>query len=247
MYYAIADIHGRFDLLDKALTAISNDAIDNNILNYTIITLGDYIDRGPQSKDVIDTLMNHDSDHFICLQGNHEAMMVDTITKPLDSRWWTNNGGYATIKSYNPDAMPWETSWVDQRHVKWCASLPRYYETDKHVFVHAGIPSEDLSLEDQDITDVYGQNELQWMLYTKGEKGGYRGKHVVHGHLQFEDGPHEYELRTDLDCWAVHTGRLVVGVFSPHRGKAVKYLEVFGDDYGSKGRQDLGERLLQSA
>lgn len=244
LYYAIADLHGRFDLLKTAFVAIMDDAPIGE--HYQIITLGDYIDRGPQSKEVLAMLMDQQDgsqkgSDLICLQGNHEAMAVETIIKPLDSGWWMSNGGYETILSYEPTAHYWEVSWMYPEHVKWMASLPLYYETEHHVFVHAGIPYPLLPMKAQD------PEKMQWMLYSNDDHGGwlsendveghreYKEKHVVHGHHQFADGPHEWSGRTDLDCHAYHTGRLVVGVYSSDKpGKALRYLEVLGDDYRKK-------------
>lgn len=236
-YYAIADLHGRHDLLSKALDAIHADA--EGIKDITIITLGDYIDRGPESKQVIDSLMfaqQRGLDNLICLMGNHEAMMLETIIKPLAPDWWVGNGGGTTLQSYGWGGPPYSQyayEVVPKAHLDWLQKLPLFYETEKHVFVHAGVPADDLDLKDQD------EEQLTWMLYSKNDKGGYRGKHVVHGHHQFADGPHEWELRTDLDTFAWNTGRLVVGVFDDTQGKALRYIEVLGDDYGNQ-RQRIG-------
>ena len=234
IYYAIADLHGRYDLLEKAITAICNDA--DNLLVYKVITLGDYIDRGPDSKKIIECLIDYNTDtpeDFICLQGNHEVIMVETIRSPLYPDWWIGNGGDATLKSYGGNPLPcvggygyynYDPHVVPQEHVEWIANLPLYYETDKQVFVHAGVSNDD-PLEKQ------SKNTLQWMLYSKEGHGGWQGKHVVHGHHQFADGPHEWSGRTNLDTYAWRTGRLVVGVFDDTQGKALRYLEVLGDDY----------------
>ena len=233
IYYAIADLHGRFDLLKKALVAIDEDD-ENHSQDSIIITLGDYIDRGPNSKDIIDCLMSLSQyPDYICLQGNHEAMMVETIRTPLNPDWWIGNGGDATLKSYGGKPLPcvggygyynYDPHVISPEHVEWIANLPLYYETDKQVFVHAGVSNDD-PLEKQ------SKDTLQWMLYSKEGHGGWQGKHVVHGHHQFADGPHEWSGRTNLDTYAWRTGRLVVGVFDDTQGKAIRYLEVLGDDY----------------
>lgn len=235
IYYAIADLHGRYDLLDKALNMIYEDS--ESIGSFKIITLGDYIDRGPQSKEIIDRLMK--AEGFICLQGNHEAMAVESITSLPDISRWVSNGGDATLKSYNHGDFTFGDHYeillqqgvVPDEHVKWMAGLPLYYETPKHVFVHAGIPDGDKPLEEQD------KGLLRWMLYHVNDQGGWRDKHVVHGHHQFAYGPHEWQGRTDLDTFAWYTGRLVVGVFDDTRGKALRYLEVLGDDYDSRSKE----------
>ena len=75
------------------------------------------------------------------------------------------------------------------------------------------------------------KQQMQWMIYSRNDSGGWKGKHVVHGHHQFADGPHQWLSektggRTDLDCWAYHTGRLVIGVFDDTQNRALEFLEV---------------------
>ena len=243
IYYAIADLHGRYDLLDKALDVIDEDVDAHNYSqDFTkIITLGDYIDRGPESNKIINFLIKYsDNENFISLKGNHEDIMVQAMRKPNLLDWWFSNGGRKTVESYGSMDGIWDTSPVNPEHVSWMANLPLCYETEKHVFVHAGVPTDDLDLDNQD------PEELLWMLYGKNDQGGYRGKHVVHGHHQFADGPHEYSGRTDLDTFAWKTGRLVVGVFSDEQHGALRFLEVKGDEHGATRGEDLNYGLLLS-
>ena len=104
--YVIADLHGRADLLDLALEAIRQRAAAVSGEKSTVITLGDYIDRGPQSRQVIECLMSVQVIHgpLICLKGNHEDIMWQTIRKPLSPQWWFSNGGAATLTSYGGQA-----------------------------------------------------------------------------------------------------------------------------------------------
>jgi serine/threonine protein phosphatase 1 len=97
--YAIADLHGRFDLLTAAFDAIVKHAAERS---FKIITLGNYVDRGPQSRQIIDHLMaaQEMGVSLICLKGNHEDMMVETLRKPLHPNWWIDNGGGQTLISY---------------------------------------------------------------------------------------------------------------------------------------------------
>lgn len=242
-YYAIADLHGRFDLLKLAFEKITEHALKNPITEVSkIITLGDYIDRGPQSKQVIEFLMDRQDgsqlgSNLICLKGNHEDMMVQTIRTPLDPDWWLGNGGNTTMKSYGSEVrvspyygippVGWDPHVVYPSHVEWIANLPLYYETEKQVFVHAGIPFPDVPLDKQD------EEKMIWMLYGNGEIGGWQGKHVVHGHHQFADGPHEYlggrGGRTDLDVFAWHEGRIVIGVFNDAQEHALEFIEVLAE------------------
>lgn len=231
-YYAIADIHGRLDLLKLAFEAITKDILTKDVSEAKIITLGDYIDRGPESKQVLDFLVSwQDEPNLICLQGNHEQIMLQSITTPLHPDWWVSNGGDTTLGSYGWGGEPYiQLSYevVPKDHLKWLASLPLYYETEKQVFVHAGIPQWDMNLDKASATN---QEKMQWMLYGKQDSGGWKGKHVVHGHRQFEDGPHVWLNaknggRTDLDTWAYYTGRLVVGVFDDTQLHAIDYIEI---------------------
>lgn len=235
-YYVIADIHGRFDLLKLAVDKIHSHT--DGFEDYKIITLGDYIDRGPQSKDVIDMLMGMSQyPDTICLQGNHESMAVESISKLPNINWWVSNGGDATIQSYGFEfsqdqldryygiLMPQGV--IPDEHVKWMASLPIFYETEKQLFVHAGVPQSEMKLPPKHFHHL---QDMQWMRYDKTDGRGWRGKHVVHGHHKFADGPHVWHSksggRTDLDCWAYHTGRLVIGVFDDTQGPAKEFLEV---------------------
>lgn len=236
-YYAIADIHGRYDLLDKALKAIPEYLQKQDDKDYLIITLGDYVDRGPDSKKVIERLIHeNETDCFISLQGNHEQIMLQSITQKMKPDWWIGNGGGQTLISYGHPPFPIMSYAyglvtymnVPEDHLKWIASLDLYYETEKQVFVHAGIPHWDMNLEKASDNN---REKMQWMLYDRNDSGGWRGKHVVHGHHQFEDGPHVWLNekkggRTDLDCWAYHTGRLVVGVFDNTQLHAIDYIEI---------------------
>jgi serine/threonine protein phosphatase 1 len=230
-YYAIADIHGRYDLLNRALDKIAEVA---NPEEDKIITLGDYIDRGPDSNKVIQCLLNFqhfDGIEMICLQGNHEAMMVESITAPLHPDWWIGNGGDATLKSYGWGGEPYfQMSYevVPKEHIDWLRDLPLWYETEKQIFVHAGIPQWGLNLPPKNERFF---EEMQWMLYPEDKTGGWKGKHVVHGHHQHADGPRQYLSektggRTNLDTWAYHTGRLVIGVFDDSQLHAKEFIEV---------------------
>lgn len=213
--YAIADLHGRYDLLVEAMAAIKTHGFGPTD---KIVTLGDYVDRGPQSRQIIEHLMLGQSgaggERLICLKGNHEDMMVETLQKPLNPDWWVGNGGAATLRSYHKD--------VPDSHLDWISALPAIH-TDKHrVFVHAGVdPTR--PLDDQ--TDEY----LLWYRYIDGADIGHDGRHVVHGHTPRPHGPERFQNRTNLDTYAWRTGRLVVGVFDDDApGGPIDLIEVKG-------------------
>lgn len=234
-YYVIGDLHGRLDLLEKVVRKISDIC---NESDFQIITLGDYIDRGSNSRGVIEYLMAHPE--IIALQGNHEAMAVQSISCQLNPSWWMGNGGDATMKSYGQRFMGGHYylgadvyyGLVPPEHTLWMYNLPLYYETEKQVFVHAGIPNDAPLAEQQYDSRADGAIKFQWMLYGPSDHGGWRGKHVVHGHHHFADGPHVWHPgsrgggRTNLDVFAWKTGRVVIGVFDDTQGPALEFIEV---------------------
>lgn len=209
--YAIADLHGRFDLLEAAFGAITSHAKDRP---FKIITLGDYVDRGPQSRQIIEHLMSAQAAgmKLICLKGNHEDMMYETITAPLDPNWWVGNGGETTLKSYGGT--------VPSEHLHWVKGLPTVHVDQHRVFVHAGVdPTK--TLDEQ--TDEF----KLWYRYTDGADIGHGERHVVHGHTPRPHGPERYENRTNLDTYAWRTGRLVIAVFDDSTtGPPIEFIEI---------------------
>lgn len=209
--YAIADLHGRFDLLEAAFGAIAKHAGERPS---KIITLGDYVDRGPQSRQIIEHLMAAQKAgmKLICLKGNHEDMMHETLTAPLDPSWWVGNGGETTLRSYNNE--------VPSTHLHWAKNLPTTYVDEHRVFVHAGVdPTKAL--------DEQTEEFMLWYRYVENADIGHGIRHVVHGHTPNPHGPERYQNRTNLDTLAWRTGRLVIAVFDDAKpGPAVEYIEV---------------------
>jgi serine/threonine protein phosphatase 1 len=225
--YAIADLHGRFDLLTAAFDGISKDAILRGDAGeqFKIVTLGDYVDRGPQSCQIIEHLMAAQAAgvNLICLKGNHEDMMVETLRKPLHPDWWIGNGGGATLVSYgHPRSGEYHPAVVAKEHLDWLDRLPLMHVDQHRVFVHAGVDPT-YALDEQK------EQVLLWWLYPNGADIGHGDRHVVHGHHQFRDGPVLKKNRTDLDTFAWYTGRLVVGVFDDDRpGGPIAIIEIKG-------------------
>lgn len=221
--YAIADLHGRYDLLVKALNAIFRRPGGG-----TVVTLGDYVDRGPESRQIIEHLKSlrentRDGWSLVCLKGNHEDMMVETLTAPLNPQWWIGNGGGQTLISYGHLARGnYDPTVVPTDHIAWLSALPKMHVTKHRIYVHAGVdPTR--SLDDQK------DEVLLWWLYPDGADLGHGERHVVHGHHQFEDGPKLFANRTDLDTFAWYTGRIVVGVFDEEKpGGPIEVIEIRG-------------------
>lgn len=217
--FAIADLHGRRDLLEMALAEIEVMAPGG-----TVVFTGDYVDRGPESAQIIRRLMDGPPANWrwICLKGNHEDMMVDHCRTGLNIDLWLQNGGGATLLSYgHPRSGAIDLSVVPEDHLRWIDQLPTYWEDERRVFVHAGV-HRTRPLEEQ------SEHQLLWTLYGSRDPGGWRDKLVVHGHEQFEDGPKLHLGRIDLDTFAWATGRLVVGVFDDTQGAPIDLIEVKG-------------------
>jgi len=204
--YAIGDIHGRNDLLVMAIDEIKNHSPDGN---YITVFTGDYVDRGAQSRQVIDTLMTPPSDGSarICLQGNHEDIMLQASRSNSSDlmNWWHSNGGDWTELSYLEGE-------VSDKHLDWAKGLPSFYETENYVFVHAYAPQDYVDL------DKTEKHLLQWTMYAVDDGRGYRGKHVVHGHVQDKNNPKTIGNRTNIDAFAWYTGKLAVAVFDDDVG-----------------------------
>jgi serine/threonine protein phosphatase 1 len=133
-YLAIGDIHGMLDKLDLVLTELLPTLPDDTCL----IFVGDYVDRGPNSREVIDKLMRLKVERpdTIMLMGNHERMTVDAHGGG-DMEVWLNNGGEYTLKSYGLKEN--EADQLPAEHIDFMRSLDLMYEIEGYIFVHAGL------------------------------------------------------------------------------------------------------------
>ena len=162
---AIGDIHGCLKALETLADFVDFSPED------TIITLGDYIDRGPRSKGVIDYLLKLRETHqLITLKGNHEIMMEDAQTEYEDLMNWLLNGGIETLTSFGAV----EFDQIEQKYWDFFESCIDYHETDTHIFVHAGLIP-DQPLEDQ--TD----HAKFWLRFHETEQH-HSGKTIICGH-----------------------------------------------------------------
>jgi len=221
--YAIADLHGRFDLLEMALACIAKCAEPPA----TLVTLGDYVDRGPDGRKIIERLMaglDRDGWRLICLKGNHEDIMWQTCRKLPDVDWWLTNGGGATLISYGQQLGDQaDVTIVPAPHLDWIEQLPLIYVDRHRVFVHAGI-DQNYPLDEQDAENII------WKIYPDDDDGGHGQRHVIHGHHQHAHGPIFKNNRTNLDTFAWYTGRLAIGVFDDATpGGPIEVLEVNGE------------------
>jgi serine/threonine protein phosphatase 1 len=223
--YAIPDLHGRRDLLDAAIAAIERHAAGAPA---TLVTLGDYVDRGPQSRQVIDRLKSFASPtiKLVTLKGNHEAMMWEACHGLAELAWWERNGGSTTLASYGPLSDPSDPAVVPPDHLRWLAGLPLLHVDPHRVYVHAAVDP-DVPLQQQ------REQTLLWKRYPDGFSKGHGERHVVHGHHADPKAPIVSRGKTNLDALAWKTGRLIVGVFDDARpGGAVDYLDIRGEPAG---------------
>lgn len=215
LIYAVGDVHGRLDLLDVMLERIGVDASKAQAGRRILVFLGDYIDRGPNSKGVIDTLIDGlpagFEAHF--LKGNHEAILLNF----LDGAWsldnWVLNGGDATMRSYGVDTdflarlrVPTEV-WrealreaLPQSHLQFLRALELSVSFGDYLFVHAGVKP-GVTLERQSEAD------LIWIRAPFLDHAQPFGKIVVHGHTP-GSVPVMRSNRIGIDTGAVFTGRL---------------------------------------
>jgi serine/threonine protein phosphatase 1 len=127
---AIGDIHGCADTLDLLLDRLAPNGEDH------LVFIGDYIDRGPDSKGVIDRLLKLREEHSCTfLRGNHETFMLDYL-RDSDFQLWGMNGGVATLQSYSDDARRVH---IPADHIAFVEETKLYYDTPDFFFVHAGL------------------------------------------------------------------------------------------------------------
>jgi serine/threonine protein phosphatase 1 len=218
--FVIPDIHGRYDLLCDGLAEI---AVHSKGKASVVVTIGDYVDKGPDSKEVIDRLLSGvgQGAGLVALKGNHDALMVDALRDPAKMAAWIAKGGDAALASYGGDPAA-----VPQTHIDWLDGL-RLMHVDAHrLYVHAGVDPE-IPLDRQ------GEATLLSKRYPKGFPDGFGKLHVVHGHDNCPGGPLLYEGRTNLDTLAWRTGRLTIGVFDDDRsGGPVDFIVIKGAPAG---------------
>lgn len=189
----IGDIHGQREQLERLLEALP-------YWPDCFIFLGDYLDRGPDSRGVIDRLLQlAQEENCIFLRGNHEDLALDALEKTgrYAEGLWELNGGLATIQSYPPahDRKSWRAL-LPPEHAHFLRETRLYYETSQHVFVHARINPEGPAKTPP--------HALLWeRLASPLERIGY-GKRVICGHTPFPEpmiGPDWINLDTGCGKW----------------------------------------------
>jgi len=212
--YAIGDIHGSLDKLRSLLARCEHDAAGAPM---RLVFIGDYIDRGPDSRGVIEHVMalqQRLGDSVVALMGNHEAMALATIDEKIPAGTWLTEGGAATLRSYgvvSARALP-------HAHVTWLRSLRMSYDDGRRLFVHAGVNPEK-ALDAQD-------DALLWIREPFLSDARDYGRLIVHGHTPTRTG--EPDLRTNrvnIDTGAVYGHALTAAVFEEDETRPRAFLQ----------------------
>ena len=219
IHYAIGDVHGRDDLLEAMLARIVSDRGRRHADRpTTVVLVGDYVDRGPDSAAVIDRLMRGiDGFELVCLKGNHEAMLLACVDADDPRTWlhWMGNGGEATLRSFGLDANNSGESRsligaVGLERLAWLRRLPLYHATPDYLFVHAGIvPGR--RIEEQ------AEHDLLWIRDRFLFSDNDHGRLVIHGHTPVAE-PELRPNRIGIDTGASFTGRLTAVVLGEADG-----------------------------
>jgi serine/threonine protein phosphatase 1 len=219
--FAIGDVHGQLDMLEHALSLIDRDSA----AGATVVLLGDYVDRGPESAGVLNLIANGLSEGrpWVPLLGNHDRFLVRFLDDPdyVDPNTarpltWLDPilGGRETLASYGVDVSPMRAStdiWKDARaavpatHKALIGRLQICHETPDLFFAHAGIrPGVALDQQTED--------DLIWIRKPFHDDRRDHGKLIVHGHTPV-DAPRHYGNRVNLDSGAGYGRPLTVALF----------------------------------
>lgn len=212
--YAIGDIHGRLDAFEALLARIDADSAARGPATVRLILLGDLVDRGPDSKGVVERAMalGRERPHVTVLKGNHEELLLRTLGGDRQSAGvFARHGGRETLISYGVDEEEYDAAdlgemialaaaHVPQHHIDYLEGLERMARAGDYVFVHAGIrPGVPL--------DAQRGADLRWIRADFTADTRNHGAMIVHGHTITEEVD-EQPNRIGIDTGAYATGRL---------------------------------------
>lgn len=223
-YYAIGDIHGQLDMLRRAHDRIDADRRVCGDQDAPVVHLGDFCDRGPDTKGVIQTLIDGISERqpWVALKGNHDRLFSGFLEDHIwedpylkDQLAWFDPrlGGSETLASYGiedagnrplADVHREASVTVPPEHLQFLDDLPLYHETSELIFVHAGIRP-GVRMEQQT------EHDLIWIRDEFLEDDTDHGRLVVHGHTALEQATH-FGNRIDLDSGAAYFRPLTAAV-----------------------------------
>jgi len=231
--YAVGDVHGRLDLLLALHDLIREDLAANPPQTALLVYLGDYVDRGPHSAGVIETLLSDPVSgvETVHLMGNHEQVMLDFAIDGTFRDTWFRNGGRETLQSYGVDPDGAGTgdeavaalarAFADalpKVHRHFLAAMPTSHRAGSLFFAHAGIdPARPL--------DAQQDHDLMWIRDAFLHDDRDTGAVVVHGHTPAPE-PEVTPHRINVDTGAWCTGRLTAAVLENGR---VRFLDTAPD------------------
>jgi serine/threonine protein phosphatase 1 len=213
--FAIGDIHGCLDKLERLVAGCEAHAGGRPA---RFVFLGDYIDRGPDSRGVVEFLMRRQQarpDAVICLKGNHEQLAIDAHDSARAMPAWLQNSAAVTLKSYGRS-----DGRISDAHLAWLRALPLCHDDGLRFFVHAGV---DLTVPLNEQSD----DVMLWMrepFLTRSDEVDC-GRFIVHGHTPQKTGtPDLRKHRLNLDTGAVIGGPLTAAVFDDTRAEPLGFL-----------------------
>jgi len=223
--YVVGDIHGRLDLLEQMIELINVDikARDGDCL---VVTLGDYIDRGPNSRGVLDRLLSNPfAGKYVALKGNHEALLETFLDDPTVAAHWWRLGGVQTLRSFGIEIKPRMTGRgfaraalqlreaLTRQQTDFLGSLKTSLVVGRYFLCHAGVrPGVPLDSQDDDdllwIRDEFLSSQIDF------------GKIVVHGHTPTRE-PEILANRINIDTAAFLSGHLTCVVLEDNNHRLI--------------------------
>ncbi len=212
--YAIGDVHGRLDLLLELRERIKEDLAEHPVDHAIEVYLGDYIDRGPASREVLEHFITSRPvcNERICLKGNHEQTLLDFLDDPDCLKHWARYGGMSTMRAYGiSEGNPMTSAACQGIHRQFTAAFPRAHRTfcenlptsasfGDYFFAHAGVrPGIPLDAQDD--------HDLMWIRREFLTSKKFHGKLIVHGHTPAKQ-PEVRTNRINIDTRAYDTGIL---------------------------------------
>jgi serine/threonine protein phosphatase 1 len=214
--YAIGDVHGCAELLQALYARIDREIEQDRPADWRIIHVGDYGDRGPDTKRVLDHIIERSRDRrVLSLMGNHDEAWLNFLADPLPVGLFVTHGGDTTAHSYGVDvdfsdatgrraARDALQTAMPQAHLDFLRNLPRSFGFGDYFFCHAGIrPGVPLQIQDRE--------DLIWIRKEFLNYGGLHPRVIVHGHTP-SDQPELLPNRINVDTGAVKTGVLTAVV-----------------------------------
>jgi len=241
MIVAVGDIHAYSDKLHDLLATL-HEKVDFEAEDTKFVFLGDYVDGGPDASGVLSLLMNIQADRpdWVFLMGNHEDLLLSALGYPTrapilmrgsgDYYLWYNQGGKETLESYMSTeenqmtdyekAIAQPKDFLPDFHLAWLNSLPLSYESDKFIFVHAGLTPRktvDETLDDHKlwIRGPFINSDYDW------------GKKVIFGHTYQPHGPLVMPNKIGIDTMHHGGGRLTAAILDDTLGEVVEFVQSF--------------------